>query len=436
MTNERIAMRRFVAGKPIARLSFLAAAAVGLASSTAMAEPGKSLKQPDAWFAGNEARQIAANILSWQTESGGWPKNENTTAGPYTGDRQKLKATYDNRATTDELRFLARMYATSNDVTYRVAFERGLDYVLQGQYANGGWPQSYPPGAGYHRHITFNDDAMVRLMGFVREVATAQGYAFVDDTRRKRAAAAFDRGLACILKCQIRVNDKPTVWCAQHDEIDFRPRPGRTFELATLSGSESVGITRLLMELDDPSPEVVRSVEGAVAWFEKAKLTGLRVVSEKDEKGPKGVNKVVVKDPSAPPLWARFYDIETNQPVFADRDGVAKPALADIGYERRNGYAWYGTWPQKLLDVEYPAWKKRIEAQRGAARENGRQKVESRQNAECGIRSSEFGARNSELGIRNDGQATSGPGSPLTRRLRSPRCAREESAERRLPAVV
>jgi PelA/Pel-15E family pectate lyase len=126
------------------------------------------------------------------------------------------------------------------------------------------------------------------------------------------------------------------------------------------------------MELDDPSPDVVRAVEGAVAWFETAKLTGLRVVSQKDEKGPKGVNKVVVRDPAAPPLWARFYDIETNRPVFADRDGVAKPALADIGYERRNGYAWYGTWPQKLLDVEYPAWKKRIAGRRGAARESGR----------------------------------------------------------------
>ena len=51
--------------------------------------------------------------------------------------------------------------------------------------------------------------------------------------------------------------------------------------------------------------------------------------------------------------------------VFADRDGVAKPDLAGIGYERRNGYAWYGTWPQSLLAVEYPAWKKRLAAKSG-----------------------------------------------------------------------
>jgi len=63
---------------------------------------------------------------------------------------------------------------------------------------------------------------------------------------------------------------------------------------------------------------------------------------------------------AAPPLWARFYEIGTNKPLFADRDGVAKYDLEDIGYERRNGYAWYGTWPAKLLSDEYPAWKTRV----------------------------------------------------------------------------
>ena len=50
---------------------------------------------------------------------------------------------------------------------------------------------------------------------------------------------------------------------------------------------------------------------------------------------------------------------------WGNRDGVPKPAIAEIGYERRNGYAWYGTWPQKLLEVEYPDWKKRIAAKAG-----------------------------------------------------------------------
>ena len=33
--------------------------------------------------------------------------------------------------------------------------------------------------------------------------------------------------------------------------------------------------------------------------------------------------------------------------------------VAEIEYERRNGYAWYGAWAQKLLDKEFPAWQKK-----------------------------------------------------------------------------
>ena len=37
-------------------------------------------------------------------------------------------------------------------------------------------------------------------------------------------------------------------------------------------------------------------------------------------------------------MWARFYEIGTNRPIFSDRDGFAKHDLSEIGYERRNGY--------------------------------------------------------------------------------------------------
>jgi pectate lyase len=331
-----------------------------LSPASLAAEPGRYLKNSDSWFAGQEAREIAASVLSFQSELGGWPKNVSTTTGSYQGDRSALRPTYDNGATTDELRFLARIHGATGDEEYRRAFTRGLDYVLAGQYPNGGWPQFHPPGNQYHRHVTFNDDAMVRLLRFTREVATDRLYAFVEDARRRDAARAFRRGIDCILRCQIRVDGRLTAWCAQHDEIDFHPRPGRSYELATLSGCESVGITRLLMSLEHPTPEVVRAVEAAVAWFDDAKLSGIRVESVEDPRGPKGRNRVVVQDPTAPPLWARFYAIDTNQPVFADRDGIPRQRLDQIGYERRNGYAWYGTWPRKLLEAEYPVWRERV----------------------------------------------------------------------------
>src|SRR4051812_43931420 len=289
--------------------------------------PAGLLQKPAEWYAGDDAKRIAANILSFQTELGAWPKNTDTTKAPYTDELKKLTPSFDNSATTDELRFLARVYQATKNQPYRTAFERGMDYILKAQYPTGGWPQTYPPPASYHRHITFNDNSMVRLMQMLREVARADDYAFLDAGRRKAATQAFDRGVECILKCQITVDGKLTAWCAQHDEKDYSPRPGRPYELVSLSGAESVGVVRLLMSLEDPNPDVVRAVEGAAAWFEAAKLKGIRVVVQKDEKSPSGKNRVVVKDAAASPLWARFSEIGTNRPLFSDRDGVAKHDL-------------------------------------------------------------------------------------------------------------
>lgn len=320
--------------------------------------PRRYLNQPDTWFTTDQAKRITQNILSHQSPLGGWPKNIDTTATHYEGKPEDLHPTFDNSATTDELRFLARAYNATNDARLKDAFTRGLDYILKAQYPTGGWPQSYPPDRSYHRHITFNDDAMVRLMEFLREVSRDDApYRFVEEPKRNAAKSAFDHGVDCILRCQIKADGKLTAWCAQHDELDYSPRPGRAYELVSLSGSESVGITRLLMSLDDPSPQVIAAVDGAAAWFESAKLTNIRVTLEDDPKSPKGKNKTVTNDPTAPPMWARFYEIATNRPIFADRDGVPKHDLSEIGYERRNGYNWLGYWPAALLEKEYPQWR-------------------------------------------------------------------------------
>lgn len=302
-----------------------------------------------AWFESAEAIRIANNILSWQSEAGGWPKNVSTIDQPFSGKREDLRGTFDNGATTGELKYLAQAIGASKDERFRVAFKKGLEHILQAQYPSGGWPQFHPPGNQYHRRITFNDDAMVRLMEFLREVAHSEKYRFLSAEDRLRAAQAFDRGLECILKCQVMLGGKPTVWCAQHDEVDYQPRPGRTYELASLSGAESARVLRFLMSVEPSKPEIRRAVEAGVAWFHSARLTGIRqtVVAG---------NKRIVSDPSAPPLWARFYEIESNRPIFTGRDGVKKYTLAEIEAERRNGYAWYGSWGD-LVFQEYERWR-------------------------------------------------------------------------------
>src|SRR5947209_19002946 len=79
-------------------------------SASAASGAQKYLKKPDDWFKSDDARAVAANILSYQSDLGGWPKNIDTTSAPYKGDRKDLKPTFDNDATTDQLRFLARAH--------------------------------------------------------------------------------------------------------------------------------------------------------------------------------------------------------------------------------------------------------------------------------------------------------------------------------------
>ena len=102
--------------------------------------------------------------------------------------------------------------------------------------------------------------------------------------------------------------------------------------MVSLSGGESVGIVQFLMSIKNPSPEVVESIESAVAWFEQSQLRG--------------------------PIWARFYEIGTNRPIFVGRDGVVKYSIAEIEQERRTGYNWYVDAAAKLIQKDYPAWKK------------------------------------------------------------------------------
>ena len=99
------------------------------------------------------------------------------------------------------------------------------------------------------------------------------------------------------------------------------------------------------------------AINAAVKWFQASKIMGFKVVSVPARGTPKGKDRKLVAD-STSEIWARYYDIETNRPFFCDRDGIKKYSIQDIGYERRNGYAWYGTWPVKLLQKNYPVWLK------------------------------------------------------------------------------
>lgn len=315
----------------------------------------QTAQKPDSWFAGSEGLAMAANILSWQDPvSGGWPLMNTTrelksadpaAIGPW-GERGALI-----KATVNEVRFLARAYKATGNADYLASLDRGIDFILKAQYPSGGWPHSWPEYRNPYDHwATFNDDEMVDLMTLLHEVATSDAFDFLPQARREVTRDAFDRGVDFILKSQIRVDGKLTAWCAQHDPVTYEPRPARAFEPVSISGGESAGVLRLLMQIKDPSPEVVAAIENGIAWYLSVQIRGIRVeVADGD--------RIVHQDASAEPLWARFYEIGTNRPIFSGRDGVIKYSLAEIEKERRGGYAWYGVWGRDVL-TDYANWQR------------------------------------------------------------------------------
>ena len=314
---------------------------------------------------------MAENMLLYQRSVGGWPKAVGEVKVDYTKtltdaqkaatlkDVNRIDATIDNAATYKEINYLVNAYKQTNNKAYLQSAEKGIRYLLKAQYANGGWPQYYPDSSLYRSQITFNDNAMINVMEVLYNVANrTKGFEVVDQSLVSPAANAVTKGIDCIIKTQVKVNGKLTAWGQQYDKHTLEPVAARKFELVGLSASESASIIEFLLRLPSTSAEIKTAVKNAVEWFEAVKIKGIRFDHVQDPKQPAKKDGIVVADATST-MWARYYEIGTNKPFFSGRDGIKKYSVAEIEQERRGGYAWYGVWPKKILDKQYPAWAKK-----------------------------------------------------------------------------
>ena len=302
------------------------------------------------WWAADEARAIADRVVAWQTPAGAWTKGIDYSRPPERGGPADVwsRGTFDNEATSAELRFLARVIAANSPERarpWRAAFQRGLEYIFAAQYPNGGFPQIYPLAGGYHDAITYNDSAMVRVLAILRDVAArAPGLEFVPATQTAEAAERLHRGVDCILETQIRTPDgRRTVWGQQHDSLTGRPCAARNFEPIAASALESASICQFLMSLPETTPVMSSALDDAIAWFERVALHDVEW-----HRATVSGNGLLAA-PGAPPLWARLYEIGTDRPIFGDRDRTIHYDVTEISSERRLGYQWYGGWPQPVV---------------------------------------------------------------------------------------
>jgi PelA/Pel-15E family pectate lyase len=334
------------------------------------------LDRDAAWYASAEARHIADVIVSFQTPAGGWGKNMDMTKevrrpgeaftpnnlskfltpGDFDAPAEpewNYVGTIDNDATTTQMNFLAKVIAVAGAKegrAYRSAFLRGMDYLLAAQYPNGGWPQVWPLEGGYHDAITYNDDAMTQVVDLMHHAADGKGeFALAPKSIRVRAASSFERGIRCIIVSQIVVNGTLTVWPQQEDPLTLKPESGRNYEPPAQSAGESASLLLLLMnDLPHPSAAEQRAVRAAAAWFKKTAIYG-----QSYQRGIDG--RQLMTGPGAGPIWARYYQIGTDIPIFGDRDKSIHDNVSELSKERRNGYSWYSSESKRALD-RFDTW--------------------------------------------------------------------------------
>ena len=324
-------------------------------------------------LAPDQVALIADNLLLTQRQDGGWKENQDPTRILEAAEREQLSAdskisggSFDNRNIYTQVEYLAIAHALTGDVRYRDASLRGLQFTLAQQDPRcGGWPHTVPGRERYHPYVTFADEVTPGVLSTLRRVLQEPEFAFVPADTRESVRRAVERGEACVLQLQVRQAGVPTGWAGQYDNVTLQPAQGRKFELPSIMVQETVATLRYLMGIPQPSPEVIASIEAGVAWLRQVQLQGLRLETfeapvETFAHHTSSNDRRLVKDANAEPLWARFYDLQDNGVVLATREGVRVADYADIPRERRTGYTWYGTWPRKLLDRDYPKWQQRV----------------------------------------------------------------------------
>lgn len=307
---------------------------------------------------------LAEKILLYQLPIGGWGKQLNDKSVvnynlpinknllkkiKETGDDH---ATIDNNATSREINGLIKAYNETKNPQYLKSAEKGISYLLLMQYSNGGFPQYYPNTGLYRKQVTYNDNAMINALSVLYNVAEGKnGFDVVDLKLKEKSKIAVQKGIECILKTQVLQKGNPTIWADQYNEITLQPDKARAFEPISLATGESVGIVRFLM-MQPVTSEIEKSVKSAANWFKQNKIEGYSYNVTKQN----GKTIRVLAEEKNSVIWARFYDVNTNKPIFGDRDGSVKYNYNEVSEERRNGYSWFGDFADKLINKEFPKW--------------------------------------------------------------------------------
>lgn len=255
------------------------------------------------------ARRAGDLLVATQLDTGGWPSELPVHGRELPGWFRLLavRPAIDDDVTPGAIRFLLALWQTTGDMHHRAAAERAIDLLLAEQHPSGGWPLVGRPA--WLRAL--RPDSFVRLA--VNDGATPLAITTLLDAAARlgrpdlRAAAV--RGAEWL----VAVRGDAPAWAQQYD-LAGHPARARRFEMPALATWE----TRYAVD----------------ALLAVARATGDARFCEPARAAAEWLEQVAI----GPGCWARYHDLETGAPVYADARGarVADPWAA------RPGYSWIG----------------------------------------------------------------------------------------------
>lgn len=266
------------------------------------------------------ARGVAEALRRGQLRTGGWQDHIDFDSAdrvriPYRIDppgkkTKQVFSSLDDDKTQSSLRFLIeldRAVAPRADAIHEMT-TFALDRLLRAQYPNGAfpqvwgetrletpgvlsanypasWPRVYPGHGSYWFRYTLNDN----LMPDVMHALWLAWEVYHDDRYGEAARKAAD----FLLLAQLP--DPQPAWAQQYD-FEMRPAWARKFEPPAVSGGESQGVLEILLETYRRTGEekYLKPLPRALAYLKKSRLADGRL--------------------------ARFYELETNRPLYFTRD--------------------------------------------------------------------------------------------------------------------
>jgi len=243
----------------------------------------------------------AGKALAWgQLASGGWdylvdssPAGDSryyyrreAEAGKPRGKFERAGSTFDDNNTQSALRFLMVLDRLTHDPEIHRAVQAGLELMKTSQFPNGAWPQRYPLAkSGYSRWYTFNDNALNDCIQVMLDAYTIYGL-------REYLSRAC-KGGEFIISSQL---PQPQAGWAQQYDYEMRPAWARKFEPPAANSQVTSRNIRSLIKLYlvTGNKKFLRPIPAAVKWLRASPV----------DRG----------------IWARFYELETNRPLYMTRD--------------------------------------------------------------------------------------------------------------------